>query len=256
MVVAGVALGVAVGGAVGVAAGVAAGVAFKGALGVAGGVAGGVAFILGVLRVYFWLPEVLWLILLNYTVDQKRAAQILPWLPPYFDQVSYLPLPFISTLIVKAHRENPLAARRTLDYLINFTNQQPAATRAMLGIALETLDRCRSVTDIAASGSQLDWLPQNEPTFGSAFPQLLSISQSVHAVYQATSPYRKLELLEQPLGQLQTLRQRLAFSESARLATAFGAIAERWQTILEDSRTTLAEAARKLKDVTEDAEKD
>ena len=241
----GVVLGVVLGVAIGVVLGVVLGVMVRVAVGVVLGVTVGVAVVLGVLRVYFWLPEFVWLLLLNFTVGKGNAAQYLRWLPPYFDQLIYLPLPFMSDLIIKAHRTHSLVARRTIDYFTNFTNQQPVAARAMLGIAFETLDRCRSAGDIAASGSQLDWILQDEDsTFGSAFPQLLTISQSINAAYQATSPYRRLELIEQPLRQLQTLRNTLAFGESAKFATAFGPIAERWQQILEDSRTTLAEAAR------------
>jgi hypothetical protein len=168
----------------------------------------------------------------------------LQYLPPYFDQLIHLPLPFISELIAEAHQQNPLAARSTIDYLTNFTNQQATAARAMLLIAVGTLDRCQSSGDIAASGSQLDWIPPDDQTFGSAFADMQSISQSVNAVYQSTSPYRRLELLEKPLNDLQTLRNNLAFQKSAKFAPIFGPIAERWQDILHDSRITLTEAAQ------------
>jgi AAA+ ATPase superfamily predicted ATPase len=236
-----VAFGVAVGVAVGVAGGVAGGVAV--------GVAGGVAFVLGVLRVYFWLPEFIWLVLVYYTADRRDISQNLRYLPPYFDQLIHLPLPFMSELITEAHQQNPLAARSTIDYLTNFTNQQATAARAMLMIAVGTLDRCQSSGDIAASGSQLDWIPRDDETFGSAFLEMQSISQSVNAAYQATSPYRRLELLEKPLTDLQNLRNNLAFQRSAKFAPIFGPIAERWQSILHDSRLTLTEAAQKSPEI-------
>ncbi|MFN7464376.1 MAG: AAA family ATPase [Pseudanabaena sp.] len=231
------------------AGGVAVGVAFGVAVGVAVGVAFGVAFVLGVLRGYFWLPEFIWLVLVYYTADRRNISQNLRYLPPYFDQLIHLPLPFMSELIAEAHQQNPLAARSTIDYLTNFTNQQAAAARAMLLIAVGTLDRCQTSGDIAASGSQLDWIPRDDETFGSAFAEMQSISQSVNAVYQATSPYRRLELLEKPLNDLQALQNNLAFQKSAKFAPIFGPIAARWQNILHDSQCTLTEAAQKSPEI-------
>ena len=248
-VAAGVALGVALGVAFGVAVGVAFGVTVGVTVGVAAGVAVGVAVVLGVLRVYFWLPEFIWLVLVYYTADRRDISQNLRYLPPYFDQLIHLPLPFMSELIAEAHQQNPLAARSTIDYLTNFTNQQATAARAMLMIAVGTLDRCQTSSDIAASGSQLDWIPRDDETFGSAFLEMQSISQSVNAAYQATSPYRRLELIEKPLTDLQNLRNNLAFQRSAKFAPIFGPIAERWQNILHDSRLTLTESAQKSPEI-------
>ncbi|MFN5656962.1 MAG: AAA family ATPase, partial [Pseudanabaena sp.] len=119
----------------------------------------------------------------------------------------------------------------------------------MLLIAVGTLDRCQTSGDIAASGSQLDWIPRDDETFGSAFAEMQSISQSVNAVYQATSPYRRLELLEKPLNDLQALQNNLAFQKSAKFAPIFGPIAARWQNILHDSQCTLTEAAQKSPEI-------
>jgi len=70
------------------------------------------------------------------------------YLPPRFDQLIVLPLPFIGELIVEAYRENPSAARETIDYLITSTNQQNVAAQAMAGIAVDNLNRCQKLGDI------------------------------------------------------------------------------------------------------------
>ena len=240
----GVAFGVALGVALGVVSGVASGVAFGVASGVVLGVASGVAWILGALRVYFWLPELLWLILLNFVVDKRHIARCLRWLPPYFDQLIYLPLPFMSEMIVEAYQQNPSAARDTIEYFTNSTNQQPVAARAMLGIAVDTLDRCRTAGDIAASGSLLNWIPLEDAAVGSVFPEMIAISQSVNAAYQGTTPYRRLELLQKPLDDLQKLKNSLSFAEKAKFASVFGSIINHWEDTLKNSQITLRETAQ------------
>jgi hypothetical protein len=247
----GVAVGVASGVAVGVAVGVAGGVAFGVAFGVAGDVAGDVAFgvafgvtyIAGVLRLYFWLPELLWMAWLKLQ-SRGGADRLLPYLPPYYDQRIILPLPFLSSIIVEAYRENRAAAQQTLDYLITSTNQQQAAREAIVAIALETLKQKESPQAIAAVADELAWIPSPPPeALGKALPQLIEVSQGVRAALEATSPYRQMELLRQPIATLERLRRSLALGDDMGSATTFGAIADRWQAVLENELTVLEERA-------------
>ncbi|MGL4499569.1 MAG: hypothetical protein ACRCU2_10955, partial [Planktothrix sp.] len=110
------------------------GIGFDVALGIASGIEFGIAsdvasdvilglllalaLILGVLRVYFWIPELLWSLALFLISRQGSASKTLPYLPPRFDELIYLPLPFLDTLIIESYPENPAAARQTIDYLI------------------------------------------------------------------------------------------------------------------------------------------
>lgn len=60
-----------------------------------------------------------------------RPADRRRFLPPQFDQLIILPLPFLPSLIVEAHWENQAAARQTINYLITSTNQQKTAAKAI-----------------------------------------------------------------------------------------------------------------------------
>ncbi|MGK7878473.1 MAG: AAA family ATPase [Xenococcaceae cyanobacterium] len=234
----------------GVALGVAFGVGGGVALGVAGGVALGVAFILGVLRVYFWLPELLWTLLLFLFARQGNVAQYLCYLPPRFDQLIILPLPFMDTLIVEAYRENRAAARQMINYLTTSTHQQEVAAQAMAGIAVDSLNHCQTLGEIIAISHQLTWIPSPPPAqLGTMLPQFLEISQSVRAADTATSAYRKTELLISPITSLINLRDSIAFSRDAGLATTFGSIADRWLSILQTARSNLEEQARESQEI-------
>ncbi|NER97327.1 MAG: AAA family ATPase [Symploca sp. SIO1B1] len=235
----GVAVGITGSVAVGVALGVALGVMFDVAL----GVAFGVTYVLGVLRVYFWLPELMWVLILNLATPPTQAASVLRRLPPYFDQIIHLPLPFLDKFIINAYRNNPSAAQNTIDYLINFTNQQKIALRAMAGIAISTLSRCRYVTDITSTVDNLHWIPRNSQDLSPALLSLLDIAASIRAAYDGTTPYRKIELLEQPITELSQLQRDLATRELAKDAPLLGSITNQWLQILQDSRKTLEEEA-------------
>ncbi len=246
----GVAFGVAFGVAVGVAGGVAGGVVGGVAGGVVGGVAGGVAWIFGVLRVYFWLPELLWILTLFLLSRNGKRVNCLRYLPPRFDELIILPMPFMDVMIVEAYRKNPMAARETINYLITSTNQQKVAAQAISGIAVDILNRCQRLSDIVEIANQLAWIPSPPPKeLGIILPQFLDISQDVRASEEATSPYRKYELLNIPINALRQLGQSLALIKNALVGVSFGNAAQSWLTILETAQCTLNEQAQQSQEI-------
>ncbi|MDB9353220.1 AAA family ATPase [Nodularia spumigena CS-588/05] len=246
----GVAFGVTFGVAAGVTFGVTTVVVVGVAEGVAFGVALGVALILGVLRVYFWLPELLWTLILFLSSANGKRVNCLRYLPPRFDELVILPLPFMDRMIVEAYQENPEAALDTIDYLTSSTNQQKVAAKAITGIAIDSLNRCQKLSDIVDIAKQLTWISSPPPKeLGTVFPQFLDISQDVRASQEATSPYRRYELLNTPISALQEISQSLAFGKNTFTATQFGSIVQHWLTILETAKRTLEETAKQSQEI-------
>jgi AAA+ ATPase superfamily predicted ATPase len=206
---------------------------------VVAGLAAGVGYILGVFRICFWLPEMLWTIILFFS---RNRVNCLKYLPHRFDEMIILPLPFIAQIIVEAHSKNPIAAHETIDYLITSTNQTKVAAEAISDIAVNTFNNCRNLEDIADIFAQLTWIPSPTPEeLGFVLPQFLDISQSVHASREGTTPYRQRELLGPPIEDLKKLKNSLAFGKNTSVATKFGTIAELWLTILQTAQRTLQE---------------
>ena len=204
------------------------------------GVVFSVSFALTAFRAYLWLPELLWQGLLFLSTPRGKFAARLHYLPPYFDQLISLPLPFMATMIVKAHQENPEVARKTIDYLTHFTNQQKVVAKATVEITLDTLERCSSLRDIIAITEELDWLPYPPPpNIGTVLFQFLDISWDVESANMATSAYRKAELLKIPIDSLYRQRNGFAFIKNPRVATASANIAQKWLSILTTAKQNL-----------------
>ncbi|WPD21469.1 MAG: ATP-binding protein [Candidatus Electrothrix scaldis] len=199
--------------------------------------------IFGMLRIYFWLPELLWLSVLKLLPLQPVAR--LPVLPPRFDQLIYLPLPFIPTFIAEAYQENRSAARQTIDYLITSTNQQKVARKAMSLIAAEECRHCRTTGEIASLREQLAWLSE-EPSPG--LTACLDISQDVTAALEASTLYRQAQQLDKVISKIERKRNALS-AASAREATSFGSVLDNWQGILETARKTLREQAAQSNEI-------
>ncbi|MCI5113251.1 MAG: AAA family ATPase [Candidatus Electrothrix sp. AX1] len=207
------------------------------------GVVLGISLLFGILRGYFWLPELLWTTFLKFA--PILPARRLSCLPAYYDQVIILPLPFIPTFIAQAYQENQAAARQTIDYLITSTNQQKAAQKAMGLIAVEECSHCRTAKDIAAIRDQLSWI-SNQQSPG--LTACLDISQDVIAALEASSLYRKAQQLDKVIPKIDRQRNALA-AVSAREATSFGSVLDSWQRILETARRTLHEQAAQSNEI-------
>ncbi|MBD2388666.1 AAA family ATPase [Cylindrospermum sp. FACHB-282] len=260
----GVVGGVAFGVVFGVVGGVTSGVGLGVALGVVGcvvgiltaGVTGGqavsMAWLLAALRFYFWLPELLWILTLFFLSRIGIQINYLRYLPPRFDEVIILPLPFMGQMIVESYRDHPTATRETIDYLISSTNQQKVAAQAILEIGRDIFSRCQRLSDIVELTHQLTWIRSPAPKeYGTVLPQFLDICQGVRAADEATSPYRKYELLNIPIKALGELKNSLAFGTNAAVATMFGSTAERWLTILETAQRNLAQQALQSKEISQ-----
>ena len=226
------------------------GVIWGGGFGGAFSVAFGVACVFGVLRIYFWVPEFLWLGLMFLFTAKGKFASKLRYLPPYFDQVIYLPLPFMSTMLVEAYREKPNVARKTITYLTNSTNQRKVAAKAIVNIALDSLEHCQNLRDIIAINKELTWIPNPSPAeISTVLPQFLDISRSVQSADMATSVYRKAEILKKTIDSLSQLQNSFAFIKNPRVATASSNIAQKWLSILENARRNFQGQSRYAQEI-------
>ncbi|MEL6164907.1 MAG: AAA family ATPase, partial [Cyanobacteria bacterium J06628_3] len=171
----------------GVALGVALGLVWSITLGLvwnqALGVILSIVWILGILRIYLWLPEFLWMVILFVISQRSNTVFWLSYLPSRIDQRIILPLPFMVKMLVNAYKENPIAVRQTIDYLITFTNQKKVAIKATTQIAVDTLKECKTLQDISTVAEQLDWIHFVSSQDYWILPQLLDISRNVRASY-------------------------------------------------------------------------
>ena len=209
----------------------------------------GVVWILGILRIYLWVPEFLWMIILFVISRRINTAFWLSYLPPRIDQKIILPLPFVVKMLVDGYKENPIVVRQTIDYLITFTNQKKVATKATERIAVDTLDECKTLHDIATVADQLDWIHLTSSQYNWILPQLLDISRNVRASYTASSPYLQHKLLDNPINGLRELTDSKTISQNTYLAAILGSITYKWIGILKTAKHNLRQEALNSKEI-------
>ena len=206
--------------------------------------------IMGVLRIWFWIPELLFVLFINLWIRTnpfhsipKTCVKVLPYLPFYYDELIHLPLPFIPDIIANAYQANQTAARHAIDYLITRTNQQKTAARAIAIISLNSLLTCRNTNDITALPDSLSWITafdHNAPVLS----KFMDISQEVRTATQATTYFRQSRMMTKPIEMLGHLRTSLS-RKDAGTATRYGAAIEHWIPILETAQKALQDQARK-----------
>ena len=227
-----------------VASGTASGVVLGFVLGVLFGVGWGVdsdpklVEFLGVLFLLvpaiLWLVELIWMSVLVLISLRTDAASLLLYLPARFDQRIILPLPFMSQMIATAYLQNQAIARETINYLINSTNQQKVASDAIARIALGSLKKCETISDIAEIAHQLDWIPAPiSQEMSWVVTSFLDVSQNVNSAINASSIYRGYQTLKDSIRDLREATNKLARDSNSRLAATYGTIAERWLELMQ-----------------------
>ncbi|WP_159787605.1 hypothetical protein [Sodalinema gerasimenkoae] len=115
----------------------------------------------------------------------------------------------------------------------------------MVGITAESTRRCDRLSDIANIADDLAWIPSPPPRqLGTILPSLLDISRGIRAAQQGSSPYRRVELLKDPVEKLQTLQQSLNLPENAKIAPRFGPTVQRWLGLVEQAKRSWREEAK------------
>lgn len=209
-------------------------------------------FVFFIIPGIFYLIELLWMFFLYLLSQHVDVVVLLRWIPPRFDEriLSQVPLvsnisqlPFLAEMIKEAYLWNPAAARGTIEYLNNSTNQQKVAADAIAKIAVDSLEECKTLKDIGQVAYKLDWIasPLSKEN-GFVVPLMLDISQDVNAAHESSSVYRNYQLLKDPIRDLKELIDKLA-KGSSRLATTYGRIAEHWLSILKTAQRNLEQKA-------------
>ena len=246
----GVARGVAAGVVGGVAGGVAAGVGF----GVAGGVALGVVFGLLYFRLITYPFDGV-LSVAAYVVARQRpegVARAWRWCPVAWNEVIWLPLPFVGkllALLVQQDREEGfrqiafVAAERSL--------QRRAAVAALAEIAISDL-QVGSVSEMADAADKLNWTtdaPVGLPTeLTVALPRFDRTAGHVGQYLALHSAYRRGEALDSAIQEVEAL-QRSLIAALGKAAPRLLHMANEWRRLLEAERENLraqAEATREI----------
>lgn len=196
------------------------------------GLVWGISFILGVVRFYFWLVELMWMQLIFIISRWEKDADWLFYLPPLFDELIIFPLPYIQKLIVEFYITDSLTTRDIIKYLIQNTNQKKIGIKSVNQIAITILMQCKTSQDIALIVDHLSWITtQPSSPLSPFFYQLLRISQSVREIQNTNYPYRKQELMDWTIQVLLSLRQRFQDQKGAGIISLLRVV-NRWLKIL------------------------
>ncbi|MGB0387124.1 MAG: hypothetical protein ACPGWR_20090 [Ardenticatenaceae bacterium] len=155
--------------------------------GLAFGLASSIAWILAILRLYFWLPEFLWMILLTLLTPSAKRGERLHYLPLWYDELIYLPLPFINQWIIDAYRKNPVEVRHLVKYLLSSTNQQELAHQTIVNIALDRLKGSQNLNDLIMVRNELSWIYDLPISTESILPTFLHLRHEIRPATNGTS---------------------------------------------------------------------
>ena len=211
----GVALGVAGGVASGVAGGVAAGVALGVVFGVVFGVAVGVAFISGYLRLPLYLIYTSW----SWAHNRFYSGGGLARSPILFDELIWLPLPGLNSLLVQIGQQNRQQGLEAIAYVAGSFRQGWAAKRALLELTAYDINQSSSLSSIAEISGSLAWLPDDARM---GMQELLlgleQASQHARAALESETLYNQQDQMRMGLQVVERIQSGLAYAEKSDIA--------------------------------------
>ena len=251
----GVAAGVALGVAVGVALGVAGGVALGMAMGVAIGLAGGVAISLSYWLTYFRLatyPFDVALSVATYYVGRQWpnvVARVWRWCPVAWNEVIWLPLPYVDKLLILLVRHDPNEGFRQIAFVAAERRlQRRAAVAALAGVILDDL-QVQSASELANVTDKLGWTTDAPvdlpPELKAALPRFDRAAQHVGQYLALHNAFRKEEALGRAEAEVEAL-QRSLIAARGRSVSRLLRVANEWRRLLEAERRSLPRATREI----------
>jgi len=242
----GLAFGVVVGVVVGVAFGVVVGVAFGLVVGVADGVvvgaAFGVAFIVGYFRLFLYIAELPWSFMLSrLAYVGENALGLFRISSVKWDELIWLPLIGTDQHLIAISQENREAGKEEIAFVSRSFRQSWAARNALVELTARDLEGANTLEGTATIADKLAWLPPELPgELEAVLPPVRQVAQRVQAALESDTLYNRREQLQRAREEILAVRQSLSLGRAARIASRFGPILAKWQTMLERAVAALA----------------
>ncbi len=218
------------------------------------GVAFGVAFWLSYFRLVAYAFDAL-LSAAAYFSARRRpqtAARAWRWCPVRWNEVIWLPLPFVSKLLALLARQDREYGFRQIAFVAAERGlQRRAAIAALVEVASGDL-KTASISEMAEAMDKLKWTtdtPTELPVeFGTALPRFDRASRHAGQYIDLHSPYLKSEALGQAIAEVETLQQSL-IAARGRLAPRLLQTANEWRRLLDAEQKTIQAQAAASKEI-------
>jgi hypothetical protein len=195
------------------------------------------SFIGGIIRVYFWLPEIIYIWLMSIVNQIKSLSLSRLLLPFYLDELEILPLPKTISTITNSYQKNPESIREIVLYLVNYTNREHLVSKSLNQITLICLSRCQNIADMVTIPEQLTVVSQltNSSELSTTLANFAKVSQAVKGFQGTPSVDFQLEILN---AASLLLEQLIVYLNQRKTDFSFACIAiiKKWLTILENKQ--------------------
>lgn len=208
----------------------------------------GLAFLLVMLG-YFRLPIYSLELLLVTAIASisrlktKEANALLRLLPPFTDEIVWLPLLGLDRLLVAAVQEDQQEGEAAIQYVSESFHQDWAVSLARLQLSAWEMARYHVTDQILTAPKEFDWLPDEPiPSLRGVVEvrrRVEGIARQVEAGLSATSDYNRLRRFHQAQVEVQDFRRSFSALKD-RYAQHFSPVAEQWEHLLDTEISRLS----------------
>ena len=192
----------------------------------------------------------------TYYVGRRRpyvATRIWRWCPVAWNEVIWLPLPFVSSLLILLVRQEREEGFRQIAFVAAERKlQRRVAVAALVEVAVSDL-KARSLSELSDISDKLGWTtdaPGGElpDELAKALPRFERVAQHAGQYLILNSAYRKMEALGRALDEMGVL-QRSLIAARGRYAPRLLQVANEWRGLLEAERERVGALAEALREI-------
>ena len=249
----GIAFSIAFSIAVGIVVGIAFGIVGDIAFGIAGSIAGGIGAFLGLYRVPLYLISGSSALLAYFTSRERRheALELLHHSSLHWDELVYVPLPFLKQTLLNAYEENSKGTLAEIAFIAAERPQQLRGARAAaLEIVMRELEKRKSMQQIAGAAQRLNEIlpPEtklSDPRWASFLPRLSDASREAMRCLQPIGRQARLTSLDKMMEDLNRIRPSVAFRDQ-QLNQRLKQVIAIWLAAAQEERGRLERAAQDI----------
>jgi len=182
-----------------------------------------------------------------YLASRKNPSHVFVYLQRsslHWDEIVYLPLPYLKETLLIAYDEDPEKALEEIAFIAAERPQQlRAAQAALLEIAVHDLEERKKMSEIAEATQFLDGLfPQEtkllDPQWATPITRLREASQEAARFGSPLGRRARLEALRDMIKQLKGVHPNVSFRD-ARLSARFAQVVDVWLVVAQQEQEQL-----------------
>jgi len=191
-------------------------------------------FLLGYFRLPLYPPALLGIAI--FGGNNKGIHRRMRWLPPFSDEIFWLPLYGLDDLLINAVQQNDKQGQAAITHVDHVFRQEWAAQIAQIYLSAEAMSQYRTIYEISDALDELDWLPDKPPAWLESVVKveqiIKKIVQYLESANKTSNELKRLAVIEKAYSKIKIWQNFSATLPDGDPALYFEVVRKKWSVLI------------------------